>query len=454
MRAAGVAAWPRITLVLTPIGVKGGAATMRRHLHGLKTTFFNHPIRSCTLGLLGLFAILTTCLLFFHSPLPLSHQPFPDAHEYLDAANRLAHGQGYTTTVRDNVYSHHIHEAVNPPRFPPGTSLVLAPFALLGHFPGNIEFGSRLLVVGLVLATGWAAFTLAGWYAALLAVLIASTTDFLLIQTQIVMSDVLAALLAVLCIPLLRSRRSWALYLLGFIAGYGVLVRQAGFVVVLAVLLVLGGRDRLRAATAASLPIVGLFLYSWSTFGAPWRTGYGYWLGSFPEFSFTYIWKHPWSPGGEDGYFASSLNTILHLLSYGSSGAFGVLPNALFYPLVILGFSTVFGPPLLGLLGSAAAVWKWRLPEARFALLVAVLTVVVYMANFTQDARFMAGPSFLLMAWGSAALVVMARRLRDRYGDQIVQRIAGAPASTAHARSRDLPSQAVQNATGDDVLRL
>ena len=381
----------------------------------LLTACADRPVRFASLGALGLVAVITTGMLLFYHPQTLTHQPFPDAHEYLDAANRLAHGQGYTTTVKDNAYSSHVHQAVNPPRFPPGMSLVLAPFALVGQFPENVEFGSRLIDVALVIAVGWAAFSLSGWYAALLATIVTSTSDFVLVQTRIVMSDVLAALLTVLCIPLMRCRAPWTVYLLGLVAGFGCVVREAGIVVPVALVIVLTGWDRLRVALAALVPVVGLLAYNWSTFGSPMRTGYGYWLGSFPEYSLSYIWKHPWVPGGEDGFYVTALNIALHPVAFGPSGPYDVLPNAIFYPMLIAGFSAVFGPPLLTLVGLVAAAWKWRWPAARFTLFVVVVTTIAYMANVTQDVRFMATPAFLLVAWGTAALVAAARRVRDRY---------------------------------------
>ena len=170
----------------------------------VRRAWVQSPFRVIVLCGLWLAVIVATGLLFFHAHLPLSQQPFPDAHEYLDAANRLAHGHGFTTTVRDNPYSPHIHRAVNPPRFPPGTSLLLAPFALIGHFPGNVEFGARLLEVGLVIAVGWAAYSLAGWYAALLTALITATSQFMLVNNRIVMSDVAATVLMVVCLPLMK----------------------------------------------------------------------------------------------------------------------------------------------------------------------------------------------------------------------------------------------------------
>jgi hypothetical protein len=395
----------------------------------LAAAYSADPFRFIALCCLGFLAIVTTALLVLHTSFPLSKQPFPDAHEYLNAANRLAHGQGYTTTVRDNLYSPHIRQAANPPRFPPGTSLILAPFALIGSYPGNVEFGARLLVVALVVASGWAAYSLAGWYAALLTVLVTGTSEFVLVNTQIVMSDVLAALLIVICLPLMKLGTRWSVYLLGFVAGYGVVVRESGVVVVACVLIVMSGWDRLRVAVGAFPPVLGLAVYNWSTFGAPWRTGYSYWLGSFPEYAASYVFKHPW-PGGEEIQYAFSLQ-FFHLLGHTHAGYFALLPNIWFYPLILLGFSTIFGPPWLTLLGLFATAWWWRLREARFTLLLAGLTVIVYMPNYDQTPRYLAGPCFLLTAWAMAAVVHVARRVRKSHGQQIANFLAPAPAKTA-----------------------
>lgn len=344
----------------------------------VRRAWVQSPFRVIVLCGLWLAVIVATGLLFFHAHLPLSQQPFPDAHEYLDAANRLAHGHGFTTTVRDNPYSPHIHRAVNPPRFPPGTSLLLAPFALIGHFPGNVEFGARLLEVGLVIAVGWAAYSLAGWYAALLTALITATSQFMLVNNRIVMSDVAATVLMVVCLPLMKIGSRWSLYTLGFVAGYGLVVRESGVIVVASVLIVISGWDRLRVAVGALPSVLGLAIFNWSTFGAPWRTGYDYWLGTFPEYSLRYVVKHPWPPGGENGWYAFSLR-FFHLVGHTHAGFPSLLPNIWFYPLILLGFSTVFGPPWLTLLGLLAAGWSWRQrcsPASRSS---------IHMPNYGQD---------------------------------------------------------------------
>jgi hypothetical protein len=380
--------------------------------------------RVIVLGILGLLTLAFTLVLLLRQPYSLPNQPFPDAHEYLNAANRLAHGHGYTTTVRDNAFNHQ-HQSVNPPRYPPGTSLLLAPFALLGHYPGNVEFGSKLIVVAMVIAAGWAAFVIAGWYAALLTAFITSISEFALVSARTVMSDALAALLIVVAVPLMKMHRKWSVYVLGLLAGYGVVIREGGVIVVACLLVLMTGWDRLRIALSAALPILGLAIYSWVTFGAPWKNGYSYWLGKFPYYSLSYVLKHPWPPGGE-GYYADSLQNF-HLVALTSSGPIGLVPNLWFYPLMVLGCSGAFGPPLFTSIGLIATVRWWRRREARFTLLLTALAVVFYMPNFSQDPRFIAGPCILLTAWASAGVVHVARIIRDRYGQELRQFLSPPP---------------------------
>ena len=108
----------------------------------------------------------------------------------------------------------------------------------------------------------------AGIWAALIASLLVATSDFAVLGTHEVMSVALNTLLAVVLLPLTRIRASWCVCLCGVIEGYSVVVREGGIVVVIGLLLVLSGWDRLKAGLAACMPIAGLALYNWSTFGA------------------------------------------------------------------------------------------------------------------------------------------------------------------------------------------
>ena len=369
------------------------------------------------MGILALLTLVVLVVLLLNHTFALSNQPFPDAHEYLNAAYRLAHGHGYTTTVRDNTFSSHARQAVNPPRYPLGTSLVLAPFALFGTYPGNEELGARIIVIALVIATGWAGYALGGWYPALLSSFVVALSPFAMVNTQIVMSDALGALLIVVCVPLMKIRANWSDYALGFVAGYGIVCRESGILVVLCLLIVVQERERLRIAVGAVGPIVGLALYNWSTFGSPWGSGYSYWLGSFPQYSLRYVTKHPW-PLGAQGYYHSSLE-LFHLMEQSRAGLIGPLPNYVFYPLILLGFSAVFGPPWLTLIGLVTAIRSWNRREARFTLALSGLFVLFFLANYSQDPRFVAGPCILLTVWGLVGLVKLTRAVWDRYGEDL-----------------------------------
>ena len=205
---------------------------------------------------------------------------------------------------------------------------------------------------------------------------------------------------------------------LGFFAGYGVVCREGGILVVVCLLIVVQKRQRLRVAVGAVGPIVGLALYNWSTFGSPWGTGYSYWLSGFSQYSLKYVTMHPWPPGGQ-GYYQSSLE-LFHLVEQSHAGLIGPLPNYVFYPLILFGFSAVFGPPWLTLIGLLTAIRSWNRREARFTLLLSGLLVLFYMANYSQDPRFIAGPCILLTIWGLVGLVNLTRAIWYRYGKELL----------------------------------
>ena len=397
---------------------------------GLRTALKASSGHAVALGVLAIVTLVLIVKLLLNHPFALSDQPFPDAHEYLNEAYRLAHGHGFTTTVRDYPFSAHARQAVNPSRYPPGTAIVLAPFSLFGSYPGNVEFGGRIIVVALVLAAGWAGFSLRGWYAAMISAFVVALSPFAMVNTQIVMSDALGALLIVVCVPLMKVRAKWAGYVLGLVAGYGIVCRESGVIVIVCLLIVIQGRERLRVVIGALGPIVGLALYNWSTFGVPWGSGYGYWLPpGFPEYSLSNVTRHPWPPGGQ-GFYQSSLAPF-HLVQQSHAGAIGPLSNLLFYPLILLGFSFVYGPPLLTLVGLVTAIRTWKRREARFTVLVAGLLTLFYMANYSQDPRFLAGPCILLTVWGVVGLVMLTRAAWDRYGEATLN----PDASMSRARS-------------------
>jgi 4-amino-4-deoxy-L-arabinose transferase-like glycosyltransferase len=349
--------------------------------------------------------------------LPLGRQPFPDAQEYATSAEQLAQGHGYVTPVRDS--PSRSARAENPPRYPPGYPLALSPFALFGRFPGDVELGARCVVVAMFLAVAWAALELGSSWAAIAAVVLVATGSFATVSSQIVMSDALSVALALVVMALVCRRSRAAAYAAGLAAGLGVLVRDSGAVVLVALLVVLPGRDRLRALLASAPPVAGLLCYQWAAFGRPWRTGYGFWLPGLRLFSASYVTRHPLQhdpsiPDRLHGALASWACALVscHGVHAQVSKASVALPNWLFYPLMLAGLFWVFAPPLVPLAGAVVACRFWRLPAARLALLAGALTIAFYLAYFYQAARFVAAPAVMLTVVAAAGASRRLERTR------------------------------------------
>lgn len=363
--------------------------------------------RFWSLDVLVRLALMIVCVLVAWSLLsrhwvPLNDQPRPDSQTYAISAYQLTHGNGYTTPVPAGP-----HSPLNPPRYPPGFSLVLSPFTLVGQFPGNAQFGSGVIVVLLVLTLAWAALELAGPLSAILAVVLVATAPFTSGSAQLVLSDAFAAALALAVFALLNRPGPWTIGVAGFLAGYGVLVRASGIVVLVALLIVLRGRDRLVALGAAVPAVLTLAAFQWVAFGRPWRTGYGYWLPGFKQFGLTYLGSHPTLSDGP--LYPDRLHNLVatwtcHVVSCHGTPTRG-LPNWLFYPMALAGTSWVFAPPLLSAVGIVVAIRWWRRPVAQFALLVSALTLVLYVPYWYQGIRFVATPVLMLVVLACAGLV-------------------------------------------------
>src|SRR4051794_39476905 len=138
-------------------------------------------------------ALLTTAVslgpLLMIEARPLNRQPSPDAQEYADAAHHLALGDGYVTTI--------YRGETRPPRYPPGFSLALAPFAMAGTYPANVQLGSKLLVMLYLVVTLVTAWMVAGPLAAAVAVALVGSSPFAVRYASLVMSDAFAAVLTV-----------------------------------------------------------------------------------------------------------------------------------------------------------------------------------------------------------------------------------------------------------------
>lgn len=211
-------------------------------------------------------------------------RPRPDALEYEEAARSLAEGRGYRLWIAGDAY---------PPRYPPGTSLLLAAATpLTGTAPGSGVRVVLLCALAAIAGTFVLARSAGGNAAGLAAALVVAVSPLHVLWSQAVMSDVPAtaavAWIACWTVAVLRRPSGTAERVaLGTACGLAVCLRQPLALVAASVcaatflLPPAGLRDRLRrtAATAGGvlLGVAPLLWLNASLFGSPLRSGYGYW---------------------------------------------------------------------------------------------------------------------------------------------------------------------------------
>lgn len=337
---------------------------------------------------------------------PLEQQPFPDAAEYADAARQLAQGHGYVTYVHAGT--------PQPPRYPPGFSLALAPFASVGPYPANVQLGARFFAALYVVTTALCAAALGGARAALIAAVLVGLSPFARVSASLVLADALAAAGAVLLLLCLRDPERPRSGLAGALAGALLLVRIPLGVTILALCLALPPRERARAAAFAFPGVLALALYHWQSFGSPLRTGYEYWgltstigLPTFrlPTFHWRYAIAAP--PIGDGPWIVPDLlggALLAWVCPCPPGGAQSALPNLAFYLAVLLGLFWVFAPPLAPLPGLWALWRRRREPAAAFVLWTLLLSLALFVPYFYQGARFMAPAATLLVVASAGAL--------------------------------------------------
>jgi hypothetical protein len=328
---------------------------------------------------------------------PLALQPYPDAQEYADAANQLAKGHGYVTRIYKGTSQ--------PPRYPPGFSLALAPFAKVGKFPANVEGGAKAFAVLYVLAIALVAWWLGGPIAGLIAGIVVGVSPFARQSAGLVMSDAFGATLAVLALPFLRPLTRSGTAVAGSLLGFMTVVRLNAIAAVVGLVAAVGGRLRLTAVLWSLPALLGLALLQWATFGSPFETGYAYWHLSERSFETSYLLKSP--PRGDGPYIFSDL---LHgdLAKWACpcppGGPQADLSNLAFYPFLLLGGFWIFAPPFFVVPGLITAVRERHDPVARFVLATVVLTFGLFVFFFYQGARFMAAPAALLIVLSSMTI--------------------------------------------------
>jgi hypothetical protein len=341
-------------------------------------------------------------------PRPLNRQPSPDAQEYADAAHHLALGDGYVVTVRRG--------EAQPPRYPPGFSLALAPFALAGSYPANVQLGSKLLVMLYLVVTMVTAWVVAGPLAAAVSVGLVGASPFAVRYASLVMSDAFGAALAVGVLALIagvhrahQTQRSSTARLAGagLLTGALVLVRLSGVLTAAALVPALwratSWRSRTVLATGVALGVLLVAGQQWWTFGSPLKTGYHYYLSDIDQFRLDYPFAADVRRDGS-GVVADSLDGAL--LSWAcpcpEDDPLLAFRGPIFYPLVLLGIFWILVPPLTTVPG-LIEVWRRRHePGPASVLGLTVLTVVFHLFYWYLGARFMAAPATLLAIYTGA----------------------------------------------------
>jgi hypothetical protein len=382
-------------------------------------------------------------------PRPLNRQPSPDAQEYADAAHHLALGDGYVVTISKG--------EPRPPRYPPGFSLALAPFALAGSYPANVQLGSKLLVMLYLVVTLVTAWIVAGPVAAAVAVGLVGASPFAVRYASLVMSDAFAAALAVGVLALIhraglgraaeagrtgetarlaetgRTGGAARLAGAGLLSGALVVVRLSGILTAVALVPALWRHVawRGRFVLAAGIVLGGLIVagQQWWSFGNPLMTGYQYALPEVRSFGLDYPLDPKITRDGS-GVVADSLDGALLRWACPCPDDDPLLAfrGVVFYPLVLLGLFWILVPPLTTVPG-LIEVWRRRgEPGPAYALWLTVLTVVFHLFYWYLGARFMAAPATLLAIYTGAWL---ARLVEGR-----------AVASEARSAARDEPARA------------
>ncbi len=328
----------------------------------------------------------------------------PDALFYTLGSMNLARGRGYHVEVNGRLL---------PPKFPPGTSLLLSPWYLLSG--GKRESGITAVQILAVLLGGgvwWLGRKRAGFlggFAALLA--LEGSFCFAAYRNQPV-SEIPSALVVLLLFGLSTGADpgKGRIFLAGFLSGLASWFRYPLAILLPAPLLALepwkeGGRRKvLTFAAGALLPLALLPAWHWSAFGSPFRTGYSLWLpgyhqGGRPLFSAAYALHGPaqGKPGEPNLPYYLSLLAGREDLLLPWPQALGVLAAFLFL---------LFGNPRRHL---------------RKAALFAAFSLPAFLALFGlyyyQEARLLFPLAPLLAVLGAQGAAELGRRIaRGREG--------------------------------------
>ena len=338
---------------------------------------------------------------------PLAQQPFPDAAEYADSAHSLAHDKGFYTYVHSG--------SRQPPRYPPGYPVALAPFAAIGAYPHDVQRGAKFWAMMYVLVAVFAAWTLGGPFAGLITALLIGFSPFAKDSAGLVLSDAFVATLTVLMLPLLKAITRSGARLGGTATGLATLARVTAGINLVALLVVLPRRSYKSVLVFAAPALIGLGILQWIMFGSPLTTGYSYWDVSGHFFSLSYVTSNTVIREGSfifpDRLNGQLLNWVCPCQVGGPQDS---LPNLTFYPFLLTGAFWVFSPPVVPVLGLVYAWRRRRDAIGRYTLIVTALTLLLFEIYYYQGTRFMAGPATLLIVMASVWLAELAGKLGRR----------------------------------------
>jgi 4-amino-4-deoxy-L-arabinose transferase-like glycosyltransferase len=338
---------------------------------------------------------------------PLAQQPFPDAAEYANSAHSLAHDKGFYTYVHSG--------SRQPPRYPPGYPMALAPFAAIGAYPHDVQRGAKFWAMVYVLVAVFAAWTLGGPLAGLITALLIGFSPFAKDSAGLVLSDAFVAALTVLMLPLLKVITRSGARLGGAATGLATLARVTAGINLIALLVAFPRRSYKSLLLFAVPSLIGLGILQWIMFGSPLTTGYSYWGVSGHFFSISYLTSNTVIREGPfifpDRLNGQLLNWICPCQVGGPQNS---LPNLTFYPLLLAGAFWVFSPPIVPLLGLVYAWRRRRDAIGRYTLVVTTLTLLLFEIYYYQGTRFMAGPATLLIVMASVWLAELAGQLWRR----------------------------------------
>lgn len=343
---------------------------------------------------ISLIWLALTFVVLYRAPRYASNlESFPDSGEYVTMALRF---------VREHTIKLPVQDRELPSRYQPWFSLmVLAPtYALFGNEPGNGIFA--ILIFGLtgMWLLGLTARRLSGWAAGAIAMLLILTTDYVTFSRKI-LTDVPAVAAITLTAYLFAHSnpddprwRHWDS--LGAVAFAAAALWRPAYIVFALPMAISSLQHRrwlhLKVFSLICISVIGLqSAYNVFVFGAPFRTGYTFWLPAVHDnLANTFSWPH-WKENS------------LKLAGSRVGAVWGVALVTLSVPSLRRGLvDTSFGRNIL-------FFWAWSLP----------CYVAMHLGYYFSDTRFFLPATVALCALAGACFGRLWHRLGDRFATAV-----------------------------------